>query len=123
MEKNFKAIMIDTAKKSYTGKDLKKNIRNFNMFSFLLKPKSFERFIIQAQACKMHNAINEIGKIKANTLIIAGKKDLILGYEGSKILHEKIENSSLLLYEEYSHGLYEQAKDFNEKVYNFLISE
>lgn len=120
-KKDFKSIMLDTAKKSYTGKYLKKNLKIYKNLSFLIKPKSFDRFIVQANACKNHNATENIKNIKALTLIIGGKQDQILGVDGSIELHEKIENSILHIYDEYGHGLYEQAKDFNEIVYNFLI--
>ena len=120
-KKDFKSIMLDTAKKSYTGKYLKKSLKTYKYLSFMMKPKSFERFIIQANACKTHDALVDINKIKSKTLIIGGKLDMILGVDGSRILHEKIENSILHIYDEYSHGLYEQAKDFNEMVYEFLI--
>jgi pimeloyl-ACP methyl ester carboxylesterase len=119
LKKDFKEIMLDTAKKSYTGKYLKKNIRVLKYFSFLMKPRKFDRFIIQANACKTHDS-KEIEKIKCPTLIIGGRKDEILGVDGSIELNKKIEGSILKIYDEYSHGLYEQAKDFNDKVLEFL---
>ena len=118
---DFKSIMIDTAKKSYTGKYMKKSLRTVKYLSFLMKPKNYDRFIVQAEACKKHDALNEIHKIEAPTLIIGGKLDLVLGVEGSIILNEKIKDSELYIYEEYSHGLYEQSKDFNTRVFDFLI--
>lgn len=119
LKKDFKEIMLDTAKKSYTGKYLKKNIRVLKYFSFLMKPRKFDRFIIQANACKTHDS-KEIEKIKCPTLIIGGRKDEILGVDGSIELNKKIEGSILKIYDEYSHGLYEQAKDFNDNVLEFL---
>ena len=119
-KKDFKAIMVDTAKKSYTGKYMKKNIRSAKSLALFYKPKNYERFIVQAQACKKHNAMENINKITNPTLIIGGGKDLILGVEGSLKLHKEISNSIIDIYEEYGHGLYEQAKDFNDKIYNFL---
>lgn len=119
LKKDFKEIVLDTAKKSYTGKYLKKNIRVLKYFSFLMKPRKFDRFIIQANACKTHDS-KEIEKIKCPTLIIGGRKDEILGVDGSIELNKKIEGSILKIYDEYSHGLYEQAKDFNDNVLEFL---
>ncbi len=119
LKKDFKEIMLDTAKKSYTGKYLKKNIRVLKYFSFLMKPKNYDRFIVQANACKTHEA-KDIDKIKCPTLIFGGRLDKILGIDGSIELHEKIEGSILHIYDEYSHGLYEQARDFNDNVLEFL---
>lgn len=120
-KKDYKGIMLDTAKKSYTGKYLKKSLRTYKCLSFLVKPKTYDRFIVQANACKTHNAEVNIEKITASTLIVGGKQDMILGIDGSLELHSKIKNSVLHIYDEYSHGAYEQAKDFNELVYKFLI--
>ena len=119
---DFKELMLDTAKKSYTGKFLKKNIRMIKCFSFLMKPKKFDRFIVQAKACKTHDA-KDANKIKSPTLIVGGACDLILGIEGSVALHNQIENSKLVIYDEYSHGVYEQAKDFDDLVFNFLSND
>ena len=33
----------------------------------------------------------------------------------------KIDNCELYMYAEYGHGLYSEAKDFNQRVYDFLI--
>lgn len=119
LKKDFKGIMLDTAKKSYTGKYLKKNIRILKCFSFLMKPKKYDRFIVQANACKTHEAM-DIDKIKCPTLIFGGKQDKVLGIDGSIELNKKIKGSILKIYEEYSHGLYEQAHDFNDNVLEFL---
>ena len=47
-------------------------------------------------------------------------KDKVLGMIGSEEMAEKITNSELYIYEEYSHGVYEQAKDFNKRVIAYL---
>ena len=46
---------------------------------------------------------------------------MVVGPEGSADLHEQIEGSQLYMYEGYSHGVYEQAKDFNSRVLRFLL--
>ena len=84
------------------------------------KNATYERFIIQAQACLKHNAYNDLEKIKCPTLIIGARKDKVLGIIGSEELAEKISNSEIYIYEEYSHGVYEQAKDFNDRFLGYL---
>ena len=59
-------------------------------------------------------------KIKCPTLIIGARKDKVLGIIGSEELAEKISNSEIYIYEEYSHGVYEQAKDFNDRIFEYL---
>ena len=115
--KDYKGIMIDTAEKSYTGKFLEKNRKLLGMLG---KNATYERFIIQAKACLKHNTYNYLEKIKCPTLIIGARKDKALGIIGSEELAEKIANSEIYIYEEYSHGVYEQAKDFNDRVLEYL---
>ena len=118
--KDYKAIMIDTAEKSYTGDYLEKNRKLYKVFGMLEKNATFDRFLIEAKACLTHNAYSKLNKITAPTLIIGARKDLALGIEGSEELANKINDSELYIYEEYSHGVYEQAKDFNKRVIAYL---
>ena len=117
---DYKAIMIDTAEKSYTGDYLEKNRKLYKVFGMLEKNATFDRFLIEAKACLTHNAYSKLNKITAPTLIIGARKDLALGIEGSEELANKINGSELYIYEEYSHGVYEQAKDFNKRVIAYL---
>lgn len=118
--KDYKYIMIDTAEKSYTGKFLEKNRKVYKLLGMMGKNATYERFIIQAESCLSHNSYNELDKIKCPTLIIGARKDKALGINGSEELFEKIKNSEIYIYEEYSHGVYEQAKDFNSRVLEYL---
>ena len=84
------------------------------------KNVKFDRFIVQANACINHNAYDKLDKIKCPTLIIGAKEDGVLGIVGSEELAKGIENSELYIYENYSHGVYEEAKDFNDRVLEYL---
>ena len=121
--KDYKAIMMDTVDKSYTGKYLEKSKKYYKLLSMFGKNTSFDRFIIEANSCLNFNSYNKLDKIKCPTLIIGASEDKALGIEGSNELHEKIKNSELYIYEGYSHGVYEQAKDFNQRVLGFLINK
>lgn len=119
-DKNFEAIMLDTAERSYVGKYLEKAKKLSEATGPLGKNATFDRYIIQAYACMNHNSYDELEKIKSPTLIIGAGKDKVLGFEGSIELAEKIKFSDLYIYDEYSHGVYEQAKDFNDRVFEYL---
>ena len=86
----------------------------------LTKPKSYDRFFRQANACLTHDALAELPKIKAQTLVIGGEKDLALGGEASRVLAELIPGAQLRMYSKWGHGLYEEARDFNDVVLAFL---
>ncbi len=117
---DYKSIMIDTAEKSYSEKYLKKMRWMYSFIGNVGKPKSFDRFLVMAQACLMHDAYDELGKITCPTLIIGGKEDKIVTGEASEEIAEKVVNSELYMYDDYGHGAYEEAKDFWRRVMNFL---
>lgn len=117
---DYKSIFIDTAEKSYREDRLKKYRKHYNSLSKFVKTKDFDRFIIEANACLNHNVYNDLNRINNKTLIIGASDDLVLGVEGSKELNEQIPNSELIIYNGYRHGVYEEAKDFNDKVIEFL---
>ena len=48
-------------------------------------------------------------------------RDRVLGGQASVELNEQIPGSRLYMYEGYSHGVYEQAKDFNDRVLRYLM--
>ena len=86
----------------------------------LTKPKSYDRFFIMANACLTHDAYDSLNQITAPTLVVGGEKDLALGGEASREIAAKIPNSELKMYEQWGHGLYEEAKDFNQLILNYL---
>ena len=119
-EKNYQGIMLDSLEKSYTEKYANKQKKYYKFLTFVGKNASFERFIIEAKACLNFNVYNELSNIKCPTLIVGAGKDKVLGIEGSNELHKKIKNSELYVYDKYSHGVYEEAKDFNDRIISFL---
>ena len=118
-EGDYKGIMLNTAELSYTPKKVKQSRLTYGLLGSLGKPKSFDRFLIQAESCITHNAYNELDRIKCPTLVIGGTEDKIVTGEASKEIAEKIQGSELLMYEGLGHGLYEEAKDFIHNVAEF----
>ena len=112
--------VLDTAEKSYSEKHLKKYRKYYNILWRVSRPKDYKRFIIQANSCLTHNVYDDLDKIKCHTLIIGGKQDSIVGVNSSKEIADRISNSELYLYEDYGHAVYEEAKDFNERVLKYL---
>ena len=86
----------------------------------LTKPKSYDRFFIQAEACLTHDAYGQLSRIQAPTLVIGGEKDLALGGDPSREIAAAIPNAQLHMYDQWGHGLYEEEKSFNQLVLDFL---
>jgi pimeloyl-ACP methyl ester carboxylesterase len=86
----------------------------------LTRPKSYDRFFIQANACLTHNAADRLSEITAPTLVVGGEQDRALGAEASREIAGALPNAILKMYPEWGHALYEEAKDFNGVVLDFL---
>lgn len=114
------AFMDSNVKNIYSDKYYRRSRWLIPIIGAMTKPKSYERFLIQAEACLAHDAYDGLCRISCPTLIIGGEQDRVLGPEGSRLLAQAIPNSRLHMYLHYGHGLYEEAKDFNDVVLDFL---
>ncbi|WP_026653728.1 alpha/beta fold hydrolase [Butyrivibrio proteoclasticus] len=117
---DYAGIMLDTAMRSYTGKYLERGIKMNKLLS-MMKPKGYDRFKILCRSCLEHNTYDQLDQIKSPTLIIGADQDMVVSAEASRELQERIPSSELFIYEGYSHGVYEQAKDFNDRVIEYLV--
>ncbi len=113
------ALMIDTAEKMYSEDYLQKNRRYFPLLAKFTKPSSYERFMKNAYAILGFDSREELSKIKCPTLIIAGDDDNTVGNEAPYILNRGIAGSELYIYEGLGHGVFEEAKDFYDRVLEF----
>lgn len=120
---DYKSIMADTDEKSYTEKYLKKMRAMRAVLGNLSKPQGFERFLVMADACVTHDAHSELHKITCPTLVIGGRKDRIASGRASEEVAECIPGSRIYMYEEYGHGVYEEASDFLTHITDFLETE
>lgn len=117
---DFKSLLIDTAEKTYTEKRLKSYRPFYPLLCKLSRPKSLDRFMVQADACLHHDCYEEIPKINCQTLVIGGDCDQIVGAHSAQEIAARIKGSKLKLYHGLGHGTYEEAKDFNQLVLAFL---
>ena len=114
------ALMDSNLKRIYSDKYYRQNKWMIPLLGVLTRPKSYQRFLTLAAACLSHDAYTELGKIKAPTFVIGGGKDQAIGPDAAGELAEKITNATLKIYPQWGHGLYEEAKDFNNIVLEFL---
>ena len=117
------ALMDSNLRRIYSEDYYRKNKWMVPTLGKLTKPKSYDRFFVQADACLTHNAYERLPEIGAQTLVVGGEKDLSLGAEPSREIAARIPNARLYMYEQWGHGLYEEAKDFNQRVYDFLVGK
>jgi len=114
------AFMDSNLRLIYSDAYYRKNKWLAPVVGMLTKPKSYENFFIQAEACLSHDAAGKLGSIKAPTLVIGGEKDKALGGDASRELADAIPGAALKMYPQWGHGLYEEEKGFNALVLDFL---
>ena len=85
----------------------------------LSKCSDVPRFVTLAKACLAFDGSAELSKISCPTFVIGAKNDLVLTGEASEKIAQ-ILSCELYLYEDYSHGVYDEAGDFNQWVLAFL---
>lgn len=117
------ALMDSNVRRIYSGDYYRKNKWLVPLLGKLTKPKSYERFLIQARACMSHDSFTSLPKIQAQTLVIGGEQDQTLGGEPSREIAARIPGAKLKMYPQWGHGLYEEAPDFQDTVLYFFNSE
>ena len=117
---DYESLMFDSAVNSYSYRYLWKNRTLLYLSTQIGDPHDFSRFITLANACRTHNAYNELYKIKCPVLIIGGKNDKIVTGCASYEIAEKIHGCKLLMHNKYGHALYDEADDFSKKIIEFL---
>ena len=119
-DNDHRALMASNLYKIYSEDYCRKNGWMIPVLGVVTKPKSYDRFLIQAEACLNHDAYAHLSTIQVPTLVIGGEQDKALGAEASREITNQISAAQLKMYPQWGHGLYEEAKDFNRLVYDFL---
>lgn len=114
------AFMESNVRRMYSESYYRRNKWLTPIVGALTKPRSYDRFFLQADACLTHDAWENLGKIQAPTLVIGGEQDRALGGAPSRELAAKIPGAQLRMYEQWGHAVYEEEKDFNRTVLEFF---
>jgi pimeloyl-ACP methyl ester carboxylesterase len=84
-------------------------------------PMPHDAFDSQAAACMNHDLRGKLGGITAPVLLTTGCKDIFVPIECSQYLHENIKNSTLEVFEGYSHvHHWEDLDKYNKVTTDFL---
>ena len=116
---DMKGLIADMATKMYSDTYVKKYKLFMPLLTVLQKPKNIQRFLILARACLTCNAYEELYKIKCPVFVIGGQKDKIVTGAASEEIAEKL-GCKIYMYDNLGHAAYEEAKDFNIKIYEFF---
>ena len=116
---DFKALVKNMAEKMYSNEYVKKYQLFMPLLTMVQKPKDVERFLILSRACLTCNTYDELEKITCPVLVIGGKQDKVVTGVASEEIAEKL-GCEIYMYEELGHAAYEEATDFNERVFEFF---
>lgn len=115
---NDHAALIDSnLRLIYSQEYYRKNKAFIPMISAMTKPKSYDRFLVQANACLIHDCYDKLPSITAPTLVLGGEQDAVVGPEPSREIAARIPNAQLKMYKNWGHGLYDEEQGF----YPFLL--
>lgn len=116
---DMKQLVTDMAERMYSDAYAKRYRPLLPLLAVLQKPKDIRRFMILANSCLTCNTYEELNKIQCPVFVIGGRQDKVVGSSASDEIAEKL-NCSVFIYEDLGHAAYEEAKDFNKRVYEFL---
>ena len=117
---DMEAIMIDSFEKDFSQEYTKSFKPILPLMAKLSVPKSNTRFIRLARAINSLDTYEELDKITCPVFVIGAARDRIVTVEASEEIVEKL-NCKKYIYRNLGHGTYSEAKDFNEKIYRFLM--
>ena len=113
-------INKETFSLMYTDRYLKKYKILLPLLVRTIKPKDFRRFGLLASAILDFDCYDRLNEIKCPVLVLGGEQDKITTGEASIEIAKKL-NCEIHMYPKYGHAAYEEAKDFNKRVYEFLM--
>ena len=119
-QNNIRGLIEDMAIKMFPEKYLKRYKFFMPLLSLLQKPKDMERFIILTEACLTCNTYDKLNDIKCPVLVIGGGKDKIVTGQASEEIARKM-GCKIYMYEDLGRSVHQEAKDFNQRVYDFLV--
>jgi len=116
----MKELVADMAEKMYSDAYVKRYRPFMPLLTILQKPKDVQRFVILAKACFTCNTYEVLEKIKCPVFVLGGRQDKVVTGAASEEIAAKL-GCKIYMYDRLGHAAYEEAKDFNQIVYDFLI--
>ncbi len=116
----MKELVADMAEKMYSHAYVKRYRPFMPLLTIMQKPKNVKRFVILTKACFTCDTYEILDKIICPVFVIGGRQDKVVGGSSSEEIAEKL-GCKRYIYENSGHAAYEEEKDFNQIVYDFLM--
>lgn len=118
-EGDDRALVVDIMESMYSERYIRRYRWLFPILTKIGRPKDPQRFIRLAEACLTCDTFDRLDQIRCPVFVIGGKQDRVVTGAASEEIAGKL-GCACHLYEEFGHAAYEEAKDFNQRVLNFL---
>lgn len=119
---DWRAFGEDMFARMYSEAYLKKHRLLLPLAVRLAKPKNPLQFQTLAKACLTVNCYDRLSEIRCPVLVLGGAEDRVLGAEASAEIAERLQCAHYL-YPHLGHSAYEEAPDFNKRVFDFFSSQ
>ena len=116
---NYDEIMKDYLIRGYSEAYIKKAKMFIPILLKTQRTMPIDDFVILAKACLTVDTYDRLDKIKAPTLVLGGALDKVVSGEASLEIVERLGCESHI-YPDLSHEAYNEAKDFNKRIYDFF---
>ena len=116
---SMRELVEDMAIRMYSPAYVKRYKPFLPLLTAWQKPKDVERFVILAESCLTCDTYASLDQIRCPVFVIGGRQDLVVSGDSSEEIAEKL-GCRIHMYDDLGHAAYEEAKDFNQRVYDFL---
>ncbi|MBR5722381.1 MAG: alpha/beta hydrolase [Oscillospiraceae bacterium] len=113
------AVIRDYAERASSEKMLRRNKAFLPLAMKLQKMLPPERFLPLAEACLSCNTYDRLTQIRCPVLVLGGAQDKVVSGEASLEIAEKL-GCEYHIYPDQSHEAYNEAKDFNQRIFDFF---
>ena len=121
-KKDYEAIVQSMLENLYSERYVRKYGWIFPIAMKTAKLYDPERFIHLAKACLTCDTYEHLKEIQCPVLVLGGKEDKIVTARASEEIAEKL-SCPIYMYDGLGHSAYEEGKDFNQRIFDFLKTE
>ena len=119
---DYPAIVRDMTERMYSERYVRRHRWLFPLLTRTVKLVEPGRFVRLARASLTCDTCDSLDRIRCPVLVLGGTEDRIATGRASEEIAEKL-GCPIHMYEGLGHSAYEEAPDFNRRVYDFFQSE
>jgi len=119
-EGSVRELVADMAGKMYSAAYVRRYRPFLPILTLLQRPKDICRFVNLTRACLTCNTYDDLHRIGCPVLVVGGSLDQVVTGAASEEMAQRL-GCRIHMYEDLGHAAYEEAADFNQIVFDFLM--